>query len=514
MTNDSNPKRLRNRVRRTRDAELKQPPFKAVHNPFRPLEIASEDQIEALHHASLDILRDVGMKITDRRALDLLRKSGVDVDSDNEVARFDPALIEEMLVDVPQEFKVHARNPEKTLTIGGNSMVFASVCGPPFVSDLDRGRRDGTYEDCCNTVRLVHSLNVYHHDGGAGVEPMDLPAASRHLDMMYAQISLTDKGWQPTWLNSRKRARDCIEMAKIAMQCTDEELAQRPAFCTGINTNSPMLLDGAMADGLIEMALAGQPVNVTPFTLAGAMAPASLAGALVQQNAEALAGFMVAQAARKGCPVFYGHFTSNVDMRTGSPAFGTPEYSRSVAISAQLARRYGVPIRSSNATASPTVDAQAAYESSMSIWSCVLSHINVMLHAGGWLEGGLVCSFEKFILDAEILQMLTAFIEPFDAGLDELGLDAIKEVGPGGHFFGTQHTLERYEDAFYAPLLSDWRNFESWRDDGSRSATERANGIWKQLLRDYEEPVLDPAIDEELRAYISRRKEEINLMGE
>jgi trimethylamine--corrinoid protein Co-methyltransferase len=507
-------KTSRNRPRRSRTAPIVQAPFRPVRNPHPPFEIASADQIEALHQAALEVLRDNGMKVTDPRALGLLKRAGADVDPSSQIVRFDPALVDETLQHIPGEFTVHARNPEKTLTVGGNSMVFATVCGPPFVSDLDRGRRDGTYEDCCNFVKLVHSLNIYHHDGGAGVEPLDLPSASRHLDMMYAQITLTDKGWQPTWLNSRKRARDCIEMAKIAMQCSEEELAERPAFCTGINTNSPMVLDEAMSDGLIEMALAGQPVNVTPFTLAGAMAPATLAGAIVQQNAEALAGFMVAQAARKGCPVFYGHFTSNVDMRTGSPAFGTPEYAKSVVISAQLARRYGVPIRSSNTTASPVVDAQAAYESDMSCWSCILSHINVMLHAGGWLEGGLVCSFEKLILDAEILQMLVAFLEPLDISDDELGLSAIREVEPGGHYFGSQHTLERYETAFYTPLLSDWRNFETWRDMGSKTATERANGIWKQLLGEYEKPPIDPAIEEELQAYVARRKQEIAETGE
>ncbi len=507
-------KTQRNRTRRQRGAALTQAPFRAVRNPYRPFEIVSADQIEALHRASLRVLKDIGMKVTDGRAQDLLDKVGADVNRDTQLVRFDEDVIDEALSGLPGEFTVHARDPQKTLTVGGNSMVFATVCGPPFVSDLDRGRRDGTYEDVCNFVKLVHSLNIFHHEGGAGVEPLDLPVTSRHLDMMYAQITLTDKAWEPTWLNSRKRARDCIEMAKIAMQCSEEELAERPAFCTGINTNSPLLLDGAMSDGLIEMALAGQPVNITPFTLAGAMSPASIAGSLVQQNAEVLAGFVLAQSARKGCPVYYGHFTSNVDMRTGSPAFGTPEYAKSVLIAAQLARRYKVPIRSSNTTASPAVDAQAAYEAEMSCWPCVLAHVNHMLHAGGWLEGGLVCSFEKLILDAEILQMLAATLEPVDLSEDELGLSAMAEAGPGGHFFGTQHTLERYETAFYTPLLSDWRNFETWRDDGAHNATERANTIWKRLLADYEQPPLDPAIDEELKAYIARRKEEIARTGE
>ncbi|MEM7172327.1 MAG: trimethylamine methyltransferase family protein [Pseudomonadota bacterium] len=504
----------RNRKRNPAEGALKQSPFRAVQNPYPPFEILSKDHIENLHQASLEVLRDVGMKVTDGRALDLLKAAGATVDRSTEIVKFDPAFVEEMIADIPSEFTVHARNPEKTLTIGGNKMVFATVCGPPFVSDLDRGRREGTIEDTRNMVRLVHSVNIYHHDGGAGVEPLDLPANSRHLDMMYAQITLTDKGWQPTWLNSRKRARDCIEMAKIALGVSDKELAERPAFATGINTNSPLVLDGAMADGLIEMALAGQPVNVTPFTLAGAMSPATMLGSVVQQNAEALAGMVVAQAARRGCPVFYGHFTSNVDMRTGSPAFGTPEYAKSVVISGQLARRYGVPIRSSNATASTSVDAQASYESSMSCWSCILSHMNVMLHAGGWLEGGLVCSYEKMILDAEILQMLAAFLEPVTVNRDQLGLEAIEEVRQGGHFFGAAHTLARYQDAFYEPLLSDWRNFESWHEDGAKSATQRANEIWKQLLKDYEQPPLDPAIDEALQAYVAKRKEEIALTGD
>lgn len=504
----------RKRARRQRSDSIQQPPFRALRNRYPPFEIISADQVESLHQASLEILREIGMKMTDPRALGLMKSLGADVDLSNQVVRFDEALIEEVLEGIPADFTVHARNPDKTLTIGGDSIVFATVCGPPFVSDLDRGRREGTFEDTCNIVRLVHTLNIYHHDGGAGVEPLDLPVNSRHLDMMYAQITLTDKGWEPTWLNSAKRARDCIEMAKIALQCSDDELAERPGFVTGINTNSPLVLDTAMSEGLIEMALAGQPVHVTPFTLAGAMAPATIAGAIVQQNAEVLAGFAVAQAARKGTPVFYGHFTSNVDMRTGSPAFGTPEYSQSIIISAQLARRYRVPIRSSNTTASTVVDAQAAYESEMSCWACVLAHVNHVLHAGGWLEGGLVCSLEKLILDAEILQMLAAFLDPVALDDDALGLDAVREVGHGGHFFGAAHTLARYEHAFYNPMLSDWRNFETWRDDGARNATERANIIWKQLLKDYEQPPLDPAIDEELKAYVAKRKEEIAATGE
>jgi trimethylamine--corrinoid protein Co-methyltransferase len=493
---------------------IHQRPFGAVHNPFRPMELISADQVEAIHHASLRVLRDIGMRVNDAPSLALMQGIGADVDRTNNRVRFDPGLVEDMMTDLPPEFTIHARDPAKTLTVGGNSMVFATVCGPSFVSDLDRGRRAGTLADVHDFVRLSHSLNIFHHDGGAGLEPLELPPESRHLDMMLAQLTLSDKGWQPCWLNSRKRARDCIEMAKIALQTDDEGLAARPGLIAGINTNSPLLLDDSQAEGLIEMARAAQPVHVTPFTLAGAMSPITIGGSLVQQNAEALAGIVIAQAAHRGAPVFYGHFTSNVDMRTGSPAFGTPEYAQSVIISGQLARRYGIPIRSSNTTASPVVDAQAAYESDMSIMACVQGHINVMMHGGGWLEGGLTCSFEKLILDAELLQMQAAFLEPVALDEASLAFDAIEEVGPGGHFFGTAHTLERYETAFYTPILSDWRNFENWRDDGARTATERANLIWKQLLAEYRKPPIDEAVEEELAAYVARRKEAIARDGE
>ena len=469
--------------------------------------------METIHQASLQILRDIGLRVESNTALRLMTDLRADVDRATGRVRFDPALIEEALTGVPAGFTIHARNPEKTVTLGGDGIVFATVCGPSFVSDLERGRRAGTKADMENFVRLAGSLNVFHHEGGSGPEPLDLPPESRHLDMMYAQITLTDKGWQPSWLNTARRARDCIEMAKIALQTDDQGLKARPAIVGGLNTNSPLSFDGGQADGMREFALAGQPVHITPFTLAGSMAPATVAGAVALQNAEALGCIAITQAAAPGAPTFYGHFTSNVDMRSGSPAFGTPEYAQSVLMSAQLARRYGLPIRSSNTTASACVDAQAAYESDMSVNACIQGHVNNVMHAGGWLEGGLTCSFEKLILDAEILQMQSAFLQPVVVDRDSLGLEAIAEVGPGGHFFATPHTLERYQNAFYQPLLSDWRNFEAWRDDGSQSATQRANGVWKRILQEYQKPAIDPSIEEALQAYMARRKEEIAKNG-
>lgn len=298
-------------------------------------------------------------------------------------------------------------------------------------------------------------------------------------------------------------------MLSITLRQSREELKTNPATLTIINSNSPLRLDIPMGEGLVAMSRAGQPIALTPFTLSGAMSPVTIAGALTQQNAEALALIALAQIVNPGAPVLYGGFTSNVDMRTGSPAFGTPEYAKAQIASGQLARRYGVPFRSSNVTASNAVDVQAAYESGMSLWSTIMGGVHLIEHAAGWLEGGLTASFEKLVVDAEMLQMMRSFLDPIAVDEGSLAIDTISEVGPGGHFFGTSHTLARFENAFYEPMLSDWRNFENWSESGARTGTDRANAIWKELLRNYEQPPLDPAIDEELDAFVARRKEEI-----
>jgi trimethylamine--corrinoid protein Co-methyltransferase len=501
-------KRNRSDLRKGRSG-LTQIPFKPLKNPYSPLEIISQDQIETIHHASLRILKEIGLTVIDPDSRHRLKDIGCDVDENNQRVRFDPALVEELITGLPSEYTALARNREKNMIVGGNNIIFSTVVGPSFVNDLDRGRRPGTYDELCDFVKIAHSLNIIHQDGGGGFEPMDLPPETRHMDMMYAQITLTDKGWQPCWLNSRSRATDVIEMTCIALGISREELSNTPTIASCVNTNSPLLLDAELSEGLVVMAEAGQPVDITPFTMAGAMSPVPLAGTLAQQNAEVLAGFTLVQAVRRGCPCVYGHFATNVDMKTGSPAFGTPEYTKTTLASAQMARFYGVPFRSSNTTASAVVDAQAAYESEMSIWGTVMGHTNLVLHAAGWLEGGLTASFEKLILDAEMLQLIASVLEPIEVNESTLAFGAVEEVGPGGHFFAAADTLERYETAFYSPLVSDWRNFESWEIDGSKTATERANGIWKQLLADYEKPPIDPAIEEELQAYMARRREEI-----
>jgi trimethylamine--corrinoid protein Co-methyltransferase len=487
---------------------IRQLPWQSVTNAYPPAEPLSADQVEAIHDASLTILERMGIRVLHRGARDLFAAAGADVEQDAQIVRMDRALVAETIARVPGEFSLRARNAERNLMVGGTRLVITSVGGPPFCHDLDRGRRPGNYADLCEYLKLEQSLNVIHMEGGGPIEPVDLPAATRHLDLYLAQIRLLDKNWKPLGLG-RERAADAIEMACILYDTDREGLAREPALFCVINTNSPRQIDAPMCEGLMEMAAAGQPVCITPFTLAGAMGPVTLAGALALQNAEALAGIVLCQLVRPGTPVVYGAFTSNVDMKSGSPAFGTPEYAKATQACGQLARRYRLPYRSSNTTSANSVDAQAAYESEMSLWGAITGHANVLNQGAGWLEGGLTASFEKLIVDAEMLQMMVEHLKPLQVDAQSLALDTIAEVDPGGHFFATQHTLDRYENAFYAPLVSDWSNYETWLESGSQSTTQRANAIWKQLLREYQQPALDAGIDEALADYVTRRKREI-----
>ncbi len=501
----------RSRNRRQEPA-VKQLPWRQLVNPYSPIEVLSTDQIEAIHQSSLVLLERTGMRVLHEEARKILKAAGADVDPTTQMVRFDRGLVEEKIALVPGEFTLRARNPERDITLGGNRIAFCTVSGPAYCTDLDRGRRTGTFADTCDFLRLAQSLNIIHQEGGWGFEPQDLPPETRHLDMYQAQCRLLDKTWQP-WALGRERSVDAIEMACIAFGTDREGLAKRPPFLTVVNTNTPLQLDIPMAEGLIEYAQAGQVVCVTPFTLAGAMGPVTLAGTLSLQNAEALAVLTLIQIVNPGAPAMYGAFTSNVDMKSGSPAFGTPEYTKAALASGQLARRHGIPFRSSNTNASNTVDAQAVYESAMSLWGAIMGHANLVYHAAGWLEGGLTASFEKLIVDAEMLQMMAEYMKPIEVSEDTLALEAIEEVGPGGHFFGSPHTLERYETAFYSPMLSDWRNYETWKEAGSIDTTTRANKIWKRLLEEYQPVPLDPAVDEALAAYVAKRKEGMPAAG-
>jgi trimethylamine---corrinoid protein Co-methyltransferase len=487
---------------------IQQLPWRDVVNPYAPIEVLAEDQVERIIDGAFGVLEKQGMRFLEPGSREQLAAAGADVDEARMMVRFDRNFVREKLALAPSEFTLQARNPAHNLIIGGNHVVFVSVGGPAFCNDLDKGRRPGTYAEMCDYLRLIQSLNIVHQEGGGAFEAMDLPAETRHLDLYLAQHRLTDKNCQ-SYALGRQRTIDSIEMACIALKTDRAGLLDRPALLAIINTNSPMQLDIPMTEAVQELAGAGQVCCITPFTLAGSMSPATIAGTLVQQTAEVLAVVAYAQVVRPGACVMYGCFASNVDMRSGSPALGTPEYTKAAQASGQIARRLGLPYRSSNTTVSNCVDAQSAYESEMSLWGAIMGGANLVNHAAGWLEGGLTASFEKLIIDAEMLQMMAEYLRPVVVNDDELALDAIAEVGPGGHHFGTSHTIARYESAFYTPIISNRQNFEAWQEAGSIDSATRANTIWKQLLREYVQPALDPAIDEALVDYTARRKLEL-----
>ena len=503
-----NNRRLSRRREERAPGRLRTLEWRNISNRYPPTEILSEDHLEAIHSASLRLLRDAGIKFLSTDARKLFKSAGAEVDESDCIVRFDGGLVEDLVAKAPDHFTVKGRNPDHSIAVGGPNISFATVGGPSFVSDFDNGRRSGTLEDFRNFVKVAHQLKIFHICGANVLETMEIPAESRHLDKYLSCITLHDKLWMTNMLGAH-RVHDSLNMQMIVHGIDRDELIQQPLTIGNININSPRQVDESMSDALIEMAKARQPVIVTPFTLLGAMAPTTMAGSLVQQNAEALSCLALAQIVNPGTPVVYGSFASNVDMRTGSPAFGTPEYVRTTLASGQLARRYGLPLRTSGCNASNMADEQSTYETSMSCWAALLSHTNLVMHAGGWLEGGLVASFEKLIIDAEILQMMSEMVLPIPVNEDTLAVDAIAEVAPGGHFFGSMHTMERYENAFYTPLLSDWRNFETWQEDGAVSASKRANQIWKRLLREYEPPPIDAEVVKELEAYVARRRTEI-----
>ena len=496
------------RARRSAGGRLPQIPWQTVTNSFPPWEMLAPEQIEAIHLTSMRILEELGMEVRSPHARSLMRAAGAQVDEASETVRLDRGLVQQALASVPSLFTLTPRNSERRLTFGGNHVNFGLVAGPPNVHDRERGRRAGSLSDYRDFIRLAQYFNAIHLIGNQVCAPVELPANSRHLDTYLANLTLSDRAYHCTAIGAG-RALDGIRMMAIARGVTLEQMAESPGVITIISVNSPRRFDDAMTDGLIAMASHGQPVVITPFTLMGAMAPVSLAAALAQQNAEALFGVALTQAVRPGSPVMYGAFTSNVDLRSGAPAFGTPEHTKANIASGQLARRYGLPYRTSNASASNAADAQGVYETEMSLWGAILGRANLVYHAAGWQEGGLTASFEKLVLDVEMLQMMIELLKPITVNEAELGFEAVSGVNPGGHFFGEPHTLERYQHAFYQPLVSNWQNYESWLAGGGQDALERATGIWKRALAEYEEPPLSPDIREALDDYVARRREEI-----
>ncbi len=486
---------------------LRQSAWSVPRNLDAPTEPLSAERVAALHDAAMTILEEIGVVFLHEEARGLLREAGCTVDDSTEVVRMGRDFVMEMVGKAPAQFDITPRNPDKRLTIGGDHMVFGNISSPPNCSDLERGRRVGTRSDFQELIKLSQAFNCIHFLGGYPVEPMDVHPSVRHLDCLFDKLTLSDKVMHAYCLG-KERVEDVMEMVRIGSGLTHEEFNARPRMYTNINSTSPLKHDHPMIDGSLRHVRRGQPVVVTPFTLAGAMAPVTIVGAVAQQIAEALAAIALFQYVSPGVPVVLGSFTSNVDMRSGAPAFGTPEYMRAQQIGGQMARFYDLPMRASNVCVSNAPDSQSAWESAFSLWACVSARVNMVYHAAGWLEGGLCASYEKFVMDCETLQQITAYMGALDDSDAALGLDAVREVGHNGHFFGAAHTQQRYQTAFYQPFMSDWRNYEAWAEGGAMYAHERAMGIWKSIIAEFEPPAMDPAIREELEAFVARRKAE------
>ena len=479
-----------------------QPPWTQPRLPFEPLRGVSDDELEAIHEASLRVLAETGIDFLDETARRQLVDVGCRVDGDR--VRFDPDLVMHLVSTAPAEFTMHAPSPARNLHMGGDVLTFTSVASPPFVTGLGRDRRDGNRDDYRNLIKLGQVLNAVHTVAGYPVEPMDLHPSVRHLYATHDMLTLSDK--VPfVYSLSRQRNLDAIEMTRIARGADHDAMDVEPSLYSVINASTPLRYDTVMLHGIQEMSARNQCIVITPFTLAGAMAPVTVAGALVLQNAEALAGIAYTQVVRAGAPVIYGGFTSNVDMRSGAPAFGTPEYWKACLIGGQLARRYGFPYRSSNVNASNSVDAQSAYESVIALWGAVMGGVNLLLHGAGWLEGGLLASYEKMVIDADLLNMVTAMLEPVVIDDAALAVEAIAEVGPAGHFFGTQHTQDRYATEHFQPMVSSWANFETWDEGGRIEAHQRAEALARTLVDAHQEPPMAADRRAALDDFVERR---------
>ena len=468
-------------------------------------EILAPEAMEQLDGAWRRLVSEIGIEFMSDRALELFRQAGQRVE-DNTVF-LDPEFVLEQVAKAPREFDVQARNPKNNIHIGGDAMAFGAVYGPPFVREVDV-RRDGSFEDYRNFLRLSQSYDVLDSAGGVVCEPNDTPLDSRHLDMNLALMTLTDKMYMGNVV-SGVNAADTIRMGEILFGGRDV-IEKTPVSISLINCNSPLRWDDRMLDALFEYCEAAQPVVLTPFILMGAMSPVTIPAALAQQIAEALSGIALAQLIRPGCPVIFGSFLSNIDMKTGSPTFGTPESGIGLLCTGQIARHFGLPFRSGGGmTSSQIVDAQAGYEALMTLMPTFLAGTNWVMHSAGWLDGGLVASFEKFVMDVQLLEMLQYEFTPMQIDPGSLGFEAHEEVGHGGHFLGSMHTMERFRDCFYRPFLSSSDNYDRWMRGGALDANARAGQLYKEKLESYEQPPLDDAIRAELEEYVARRRKEL-----
>ena len=498
--------RRRSGRRQAKREEHRQVSYWNLRNPFVPATVFSEDAVEAIHEASLQILENLGMKILSKEARGLYRQAGAIADEESCIVRIGRDIIRASIESAPRSIRLKGGIANRDVILELGALAIQTGAGAPHATDLDRGRRPGTLEDFAELIKLTQSFDIFHMLNPL-VEPQDIPIHERHYRVNRVQLTLSDK---IPFVYSRGTAQveDCFEMFRIARGLDAECFRKAPRCFTIVNTNSPRQLDVSMTQGLIDFARYGQLSIVTPFCLMGAMAPLTVAGALVLSHAEAMSAIALTQIAKPGAPVCYGAFISNVDMKSGAPAFGTPEQVKANLGSGQLARKLGLPWRCSTGAAGTINDAQAANETQMGAWGAILAGATVLVHGAGWIEGGLTLSYEKLITDLEVMQMFGELCAETPADEAALAMDALSEVAPGGHFFGAEHTMKRYRTAFYEPVVADWSNFGTWTENGSRDVNARANSIWKSKLEEFEAPRLDEKRLAQLDEFIARRKEQ------
>lgn len=492
--------------RSQRSQKFSTAPLPYIQRGIPTFDVLSEEGMEILENNAETIMEEVGIAIKDDpEIIAMWKEAGAEVGKDSETLHVPRGLARELLKTAPNHFMQHARNPDRNVKIGDGATVFAPVYGPPFIRNMDEGRRYATIEDFKNFVKLAYMTPAMHHSGGTVCEPVDVPVNKRHLDMIYAHLRYSDKPFMGS-VTAPERAQDTVDMARIALGA--DVVENNCCIINLINANSPMTFDGTMLGAMKVYAAAGQACVVSPFILAGAMSPVTVAGTVAQLFAEALVGMATTQLIRKGAPVVFGTFGSSISMQSGAPTFGTPEPDLVLFASAQLARRIGVPFRSGGSLCGSKIpDAQAAYESAQTIKSTLMGGVNFVLHAAGWLEGGLASGYEKFVMDADQIGMMQVLAGGVDLSENGQAMDAIREVGPGAHFLGCAHTQANFENAFYRSTIADNNSFEQWESEGSKDAMVRANKLWKDMLAEYEAPAIDPGVDEALNEFIAKKKD-------
>ncbi len=495
--------RRRGRSKRREAPAARQVDYRRLRHPFTPQAAFSEEAVQRMHETALRLLQELGIKILHDEARALFKAAGAVVNEDSLMVHIGPEIVAAALATAPSSWRLRSADPRREQAYEEGALLFTAGSGCPNATDAERGRRPGSLQDFEETIKLQQAFDVIHLHGPSA-EPQDVPVNLRHYAMMRAQLANGDKTYF-VYARGRAQVQESLELIQLGLGLSADAFTDGVWATTIINTNSPRQIDVPMAEGIIDMARARQMSVITPFCLAGAMAPVSLAGALVLQHAEALAGIALAQLAQPGAPVSYGGFSSNVDMKSGAPAFGTPEHIKLQLGTGQLARLIGLPWRSASGSAANVADMQAAQETQMGNWGAMLANATMVVHAAGWLEGGLSFGYEKFINDIEALQTLAELCSPAPEDEASLAWEALAEVQPGGHFFAAQHTMDRYAEAFYEPLVADLSNYGTWREGGCRTATDRAVEIWKRSLAEFEPPPSGPLAEERIAGYIERR---------